>query len=69
VTGEPEYLVLSDEVPRVVIDPRARTVRGFLLGETAWNRVWRLGGIVISCLADIPVIVDTGGLPVGRFMC
>jgi hypothetical protein len=53
----------------LIIDPRARTVRGFLLGETAWNRVWRLGGIVISCLADIPVIVDTGGLPVGRFMC
>jgi hypothetical protein len=31
---------------------------------------WRLGGIVISCLADIPVIVSLGGnLAVGRFMC
>ena len=31
---------------------------------------WRLGGIVISCLADIPLIVSLGGIiPVGRFFC
>jgi hypothetical protein len=50
----------------LVIDPRARSVRGFFLGRT---RAWRLGGIAISCLADIPVLSDVGGLPVGRFMC
>jgi hypothetical protein len=53
----------------LVIDSRARSVRGFFLGRTARNRAWRLGGIAISCLADIPVIADVGGLAVGRFMC
>lgn len=31
---------------------------------------WRLGGIAISCLADIPLIAATGWmLPIGRFFC
>ena len=31
---------------------------------------WRLGGIAISCLADIPVIAFADWvLPVGRFLC
>jgi len=31
---------------------------------------WRLGGIAISCLADIPIIAATGWmLPLGRFFC
>jgi hypothetical protein len=31
---------------------------------------WRLGGIGISCLADIPLIAATGWmLPIGRFFC
>ena len=31
---------------------------------------WRVGGIVISCLADIPLIISLGGVvPVGRFFC
>ena|SRR5215475_3022765 len=38
-----------------------------------WSDVttrWRLGGIVISCLADIPLIYSLGGvIPTGRFMC
>jgi len=38
-----------------------------------WNgrdRYWRLGGIAISCLADIPLIYSLGGIiPTGRFMC
>lgn len=34
------------------------------------DRLWRLGGIVISCLADIPLIAFLGGvIPVGRFFC
>jgi len=34
------------------------------------DRLWRLGGIAISCLADIPLIVSLGGVvPVGRFLC
>jgi hypothetical protein len=53
----------------LVIDSLARSVQGFLFGHTSRNRAWRLGGIAISCLADIPVISDVGGLPIGRFMC
>lgn len=31
---------------------------------------WRVGGIIISCLADIPLIISLGGVvPVGRFFC
>lgn len=42
----------------------------FLVGESKPDRLWRLGGIVISCLADIPLIVSLGGvIPTGRFLC
>ena len=53
-----------------IMSPQSRTLRGFLLGPASRHRLWRLGGITVSCLADIPVIVSLGGiLPVGRFMC
>ncbi len=39
-------------------------------GTNINDRSWRLGGIAISCLADIPLIVSLGGVvPVGRFLC
>ena len=42
----------------------------FFFGSTRADRLWRLGGIVISCLADIPLIVSLGGvIPTGRFLC
>jgi hypothetical protein len=42
----------------------------WILGSNPRDRYWRLGGIVISCLADIPLIVSLGGIiPTGRFMC
>lgn len=42
----------------------------WILGENARDRYWRLGGIAISCLADIPLIISLGGvIPTGRFMC
>ena len=42
----------------------------FLLGNARTDRLWRLGGIAISCLADIPLIVSLGGvIPTGRFLC
>jgi hypothetical protein len=46
--------------------------RTFLLGTDSPSRHWRLGGIVVSHLADIPMILSehvTGMLPVGRFLC
>jgi hypothetical protein len=48
----------------------ARSAQAFLLGGGSRSRRWRVGGIAISCLADIPVIAAMGGtIPVGRFMC
>jgi hypothetical protein len=42
----------------------------FLVGAAKPDRLWRLGGIVISCLADIPLILSLGGvIPTGRFLC
>src|SRR5438105_2509366 len=49
----------------VIMDVDHRSWRHFLLGDTASSRLWRLGGIAISCLADIPMIVSLGGLPIG----
>jgi hypothetical protein len=42
----------------------------WFLGWNARDRYWRLGGIAISCIADIPLIYSLGGvIPTGRFMC
>jgi hypothetical protein len=42
----------------------------FFVGVRKPDRLWRLGGIVISCLADIPLIIGLGGvIPTGRFLC
>ena len=42
----------------------------WILGSNPRDRYWRFGGILISCLADIPLIVSLGGvIPTGRFMC
>jgi hypothetical protein len=45
----------------------------FALGADRTSRLWRLGGIVVSHLADIPMILMGGGvhdmLPIGRFLC
>ena len=42
----------------------------WISGTSPRDRNWRLGGVVISCLADIPLIVSLGGvIPTGRFLC
>jgi len=42
----------------------------FFVGAAKPDRLWRVGGIVISCLADIPLVVSLGGvIPTGRFLC
>jgi len=53
----------------LALNPQPRSLNAFLLSSGMRARGWRLGGIVISCLADIPVIMSLGGLPLGRFMC
>ena len=46
------------------------SISQFFLGSARPDRLWRLGGIVISCLADIPLIISLGGvIPTGRFLC
>jgi hypothetical protein len=54
----------------VIICPACRSVEGFFLGRAKADRLWRVGGIILSCLSDITMIISLGGiLPVGRFMC
>ena len=46
------------------------SISQFLFGAGKTDRLWRVGGIVISCLADIPLILSLGGvIPTGRFLC
>jgi hypothetical protein len=46
------------------------TLKQSLTGANPSDRYWRLGGILISCLADIPLIVFFGGaIPTGRILC
>jgi hypothetical protein len=56
-------------VMAVLMDSKHVSWRNFVVGETASSQLWRLGGIAISCMADIPMMFSLGGLPVGRFMC
>jgi hypothetical protein len=48
-------------------------VHVFILGANGGSRRWRLGGILVSHLADIPMVVMGTGfrdmLPIGRFLC
>jgi hypothetical protein len=45
----------------------------FLLSANPRSNLWKLGGIAVSHLADIPIILSGSGvgdmLPVGRFLC
>ena len=44
----------------------------FLWGASNRSRAWRLGGILVSILADLPIILTSGAkemLPIGRFLC
>jgi hypothetical protein len=53
-----------------LIVPGSFPLAHWILGTSPQDRNWRLGGIVISCLADIPLIVSLGGvIPSGRFLC
>ena len=38
-------------------------------GGTPRGRAWRLGGIVVSYLADAPFLIAAGGFPHGRLFC
>jgi len=54
----------------ILIMPGPISPSHWIVGSGRMDRLWRLGGIAISCLADIPLIVSLGGvIPVGRFLC
>jgi hypothetical protein len=53
----------------LLVVPASRSLRGFVLGSDGRDRAWRCVGIVVSCTADVPVLLAVGGLPVGRFCC
>jgi hypothetical protein len=63
-----EWSILS-----LVVAGRPHSFGTFVFGFSRRERLWRLGGIVVSHLADIPLILLSGGvkemLPVGRFLC
>ena len=44
-----------------------------LIGADNTSRMWRIGGIVVSIIADLPILLSHAGaremLPVGRFLC
>lgn len=52
-----------------LMDVGHRSLKNCCIGLTDASRLWRLGGIVISCLADVPMMVAIEGLPIGRFFC
>ena len=58
--GQRTIANLRREARRIELEPRLRWGRGL---------PWVAGGIVISCLADIPVFIALGGFPIGRFWC
>lgn len=52
-----------------IMDREHQTVSNFLVGETWRSRLWRLGGIAISCLADIPLLIEFHGPFKGIRIC
>jgi len=53
-----------------LIVPDSFPLLRWISGTSRRDRNWRFGGIVISCLADIPLIASLGGvIPTGRFLC
>lgn len=57
----------------ILLNPNVRRTPNALhwfIGNENRDRLWRIGGIAISCVADIPFIVALGGVvPTGRFLC
>ena len=60
-----EWMIMS-----IKLNPGHLTFKQALTGSNPVDRTWRLGGILISCLADVPLIMFFGGaIPTGRFLC
>ncbi|HWZ99836.1 MAG TPA: hypothetical protein VN025_18910 [Candidatus Dormibacteraeota bacterium] len=54
----------------IKLNPSRLSFEQAVTGANPSDRYWRLGGIAISCVADIPLIIFFGGaIPTGRFLC
>jgi hypothetical protein len=53
----------------ILLEPEPPSLKSFAFSSGGASAMWRLGGIVLSCLADIPIMIEVGGLPLGRFFC
>lgn len=53
----------------VIMKTASSSWKMFFLGSDRRSRLWRVGGIFLSCASDIPVIFSYSGLPLGRFTC
>ncbi len=47
----------------VGLEQSSRKLSSFLFGAHRDSRIWRAGGIAISCFADVPVIMLAGVVP------
>jgi hypothetical protein len=53
-----------------LIAPQSLSFGAIAFGAGGADRRWRAGGILLSCLADIPLVASLGGvIPTGRFLC
>ena len=60
-----EWTIMS-----VIISPGSNSFLHWLSGLHRADRLWRLGGIAISCLADVFLIAMMNWMPpVGRILC
>jgi hypothetical protein len=54
----------------VIINPKSRRLAYFLCGYNEASRRWRVGGLIICAIFDVPVMLLSGGAPLGNFsMC
>jgi hypothetical protein len=59
-----EWTIMS-----ILIIPGSNPLLHWLSGLNRPDRLWRLGGVGISFLADVPVLITIGGFPLGRILC
>ena len=59
-----EWTILS-----ILIIPGSNPPSRWLAGLNREDRLWRLGGIGVSFLADSPILLGMAAIPLGRFLC
>ena len=48
---------LEWSIVAVIVDLDRRSARNLFVGDIGASRLWRVGGMAISCLFDLPMIV------------